>query len=47
LRAIAGPRLKLIPLKPALPPISVGAVWRKESETELVKNFIAAAGQNS
>jgi DNA-binding transcriptional LysR family regulator len=44
---MAGPRLKLIPLKPALPPISVGAVWCQESETELVKNFIAAARQIS
>ena len=40
---MVGPRLKLLPLRPALPPIPVGAVWRKESETELVKNFIAAA----
>jgi DNA-binding transcriptional LysR family regulator len=44
---MAGPRLKLIPLKPGLPSIHVGAVWRKEIETELVKNFIAAARQDS
>ena len=43
LACIVGTRAKLIPLKPALPPIVVGAVWRKECETELVKNFIAAA----
>jgi DNA-binding transcriptional LysR family regulator len=43
LACIVGTRVKLLPLKPALPPIPVGAVWRKESETELVKNFIAAA----
>jgi LysR family transcriptional regulator, benzoate and cis,cis-muconate-responsive activator of ben and cat genes len=43
LACIVGTRVKLIPLKPALPPIPVGALWRKESETELVKNFIAAA----
>jgi DNA-binding transcriptional LysR family regulator len=43
LACIVGTRVKLIPLKPTLPPIPVGAVWRKESETELVKNFIAAA----
>jgi DNA-binding transcriptional LysR family regulator len=41
---MVGPRLKLLSLKPALPPISVGAVWRKESETDLIKEFIAAAG---
>src|SRR5271169_2246632 len=44
---MVGPRLKLIPLKPALPAIPVVAVWRKELETELVKNFIAAARQDS
>jgi DNA-binding transcriptional LysR family regulator len=40
---MAGPRLKLIPLKPALPAIPVVAVWRKEPETEPVRQFIAAA----
>ncbi|MGA2029662.1 MAG: LysR substrate-binding domain-containing protein [Verrucomicrobiota bacterium] len=40
---VVGTRLKLIPLKPALPPIPVGALWRKEFETELVKKFITAA----
>jgi len=40
---MAGPRLKLVPLRPALPLIPVAAVWRQELETELVKNFIAAA----
>jgi LysR family transcriptional regulator, benzoate and cis,cis-muconate-responsive activator of ben and cat genes len=40
---MVGPRLKLIPLKPAAPPIPVGAVWLKENETEPVKKFIAAA----
>jgi LysR family transcriptional regulator, benzoate and cis,cis-muconate-responsive activator of ben and cat genes len=44
LACIVGTRVKLLPLKPALPPILVGAVWRKESETELVKNFVVAAG---
>ncbi|HEV2695253.1 MAG TPA: LysR family transcriptional regulator [Verrucomicrobiae bacterium] len=43
LACMVGPRLKLIPLKPALPPIPVGAVWLKENESELVKRFIAAA----
>jgi DNA-binding transcriptional LysR family regulator len=41
LACIVGTRVKLLPLKPALPPIVVGAGWRKESETDLVKNFIA------
>ena len=40
---MVGARLKLLPLRPALPPIPVVAIWRKESETELVKSFIAAA----
>ena len=40
---MAGPRLKLIPLRAALPAIPVVAIWRKESETELVKSFIAVA----
>jgi hypothetical protein len=42
LLCVVGARLKLIALKPALPPIPVGAIWLKESETELVKKFIAA-----
>jgi DNA-binding transcriptional LysR family regulator len=44
LACIVGTRVKLIPLKPALPPILVGALWLKENESELVKKFIAAAG---
>jgi DNA-binding transcriptional LysR family regulator len=40
---MVGARLKLLPLRPALPPIPVVAIWRNESETELVKSFIAAA----
>jgi DNA-binding transcriptional LysR family regulator len=43
LACMVGARLKLIPIKPALPPIPVGAVWLKENESELVKRFIAAA----
>jgi hypothetical protein len=34
--------VKLIPLKPALPPIPVGALWLKENKSEQVKKFIAA-----
>ena len=40
---MAGPRLKLLPLRPALPPVSVVAIWRMETETELVKSFVSAA----
>lgn len=40
---MAGPRVKLIPLHPAPPPIPVGATWKKEAESEMVKDFIAAA----
>lgn len=43
LACIVGTRVKLLPLKPALPPIRVGAVWVKENESELMKKFIAAA----
>ena len=43
LACIVGTRVKLLPLKPALPPIPVGAVWLKENDSELVKTFIAAA----
>ncbi len=43
LACIVGTRVKLLPLKPALPPIPVGAVWLKGNESELVKKFIAAA----
>jgi len=45
--SMVGSRLKLLPVKPALPAVPVVAIWRKESETELVKLFIAAAKQNS
>lgn len=45
--SMVGPRLKLLPIKPALPAVPVVAIWRKESETELVNNFIVAARQNS
>jgi hypothetical protein len=36
-----GPRLKLLPLKRALPAIRLVAIWPKEYETKLVKNLIA------
>lgn len=40
---MAGARLKLLELRPALPPWSIVALWRKDAETEPVKAFIAAA----
>src|SRR5450432_3689206 len=45
--SMVGPRLKLLPIKPALPAVPVVAIWRKESETEMVKYFIAAARPDS
>lgn len=43
LSCMVGPRLKLIPLSPSLPPLPVGAVWRDEAHGVLAKHFIAAA----
>ncbi len=43
LACIVGTRVKLIPLKPALPPIRMGALWLKENNAELMKKFVAAA----
>jgi len=40
---MVGERLKLLPLRPALPPIPVAAIWREDSETELVRRFVAMA----
>ncbi len=39
----AGARLKFLELRPALPPWSIVALWRKDAETEPVKAFITAA----
>ena len=38
----AGTRLKLLELRPALPPWIIGALWRKDAETERVRAFVAA-----
>jgi DNA-binding transcriptional LysR family regulator len=43
LACMVGTRVKLIPLKPALPPIPVGALWLKANDSEMVKKFVAAA----
>jgi len=37
---MAGPRLKLLPLRPALPPIPVGAVWRLDAGAGPVAQFL-------
>jgi DNA-binding transcriptional LysR family regulator len=42
-RGVAGQRLKLLQLRPALPQWSIVALWRKDAETEPVRAFIAAA----
>ncbi len=43
LACIVGTRVKLIPLKPALPPIRVGALWCKGKSSAQVEKFVAAA----
>jgi DNA-binding transcriptional LysR family regulator len=43
LTCMVGTRLRLIPLVPAPPPITVGAVWRAGAEGGLPRQFIAAA----
>jgi DNA-binding transcriptional LysR family regulator len=43
LACMVGPRLKLIPLTPAPPPIVVGAILREGPAPELVEKLVAAA----
>ena len=45
LSCMAGPRLKLLPLTPGSPPISVGAARRAGDVSALAQHFIAGAGQ--
>jgi LysR family transcriptional regulator, benzoate and cis,cis-muconate-responsive activator of ben and cat genes len=40
---MAGSRLKFLELRPALPPMSIVALWRKDAVTESLTAFIAAA----
>ena len=40
---MAGPRVKIIPLKPEGKKIPVGAIWRNDAETETLKSFVNAA----
>ena len=35
--------MKILKLRPALPPWSIVALWRKDAETESVRAFIAAS----
>ncbi len=42
-RGAAGARLRFLKVRPALPPWSIVALWRKGAETEAVQAFIAAA----
>ena len=41
LACMVGARLKLLLLRPALPPIPVAAIWRREADGGLVEKFIA------
>lgn len=40
--SMAGPRVKVVPLDPAPPPIPVGVAW-KDTDSATVKQFVAAA----
>jgi len=41
LACMVGARLKLLPLRPAPPPIPVAAIWRRETGGDLAEKFIA------
>ena len=43
LDCLAGPRLKVRPLQPAPPPLVVGIVRKKETNSSATHNFVAAA----
>jgi len=42
---MAGPRVKILPLKPGGEKICVGAIWKKSEASPLVEKFVAAAGE--
>lgn len=44
---MAGPRVKLVGLDPAPTPVTVGAAWKEETATEMVKQFVAAAEEGA
>jgi len=43
LTCTAGPRLKLIPLSPPVPPLVIGASWKKACETAATESFLKSA----
>jgi DNA-binding transcriptional LysR family regulator len=45
LACLAGERLKMLPITPALPQVVVGALWRREDESPVLKEFVAAAAE--
>ena len=47
MQCMVGPRLKIVPLTPAAPPIIVGAICRKEGVSLAAEKFIAAAADAS
>jgi DNA-binding transcriptional LysR family regulator len=42
-QSMAGPRVKLVPLDPAPPPLPVGATWK--ADTEIIRKFIESAAE--
>lgn len=42
---MAGPRVKILPLKPDGEKICVGAIWKKGAVLPLIEKFVAAAGE--
>lgn len=45
LTCMAGPRLKIVPVKPAPPPLVIGIARAKNQHTQVVTAFVAAANQ--
>jgi DNA-binding transcriptional LysR family regulator len=43
LECLAGPRLKIIPIKPAPPPLVIGIARRKENNSHLIENLVQVA----
>ena len=41
--SLTGPQIKLLKLRPALPPMTIVALWHKGAETEQVRAFVAAS----
>ena len=47
LECLVGPRLKVVPLKPAPPPLIIGIARRKGRTSPVVENFVDAAKQDT